>query len=264
MSRRRARLLARVERRYEIVDQPFTIGPLRLNFTRVKDADRVLDQVCAEQDAHERKSQERKNGNELHLPYWAELWDSSIGVGHWLVTNRGQMSRRWDDGDKEIERDSHSLTLSPGHLVTLSSSPPHTLDLGCGMGLAGTVAAAMGHRVTLADIESPALLFARLNTLPYASRAYVRKLNWQTDNLGERFDLILGADVLYERAQWEFLEPFWRAHLAERGVVILGEPGRMTGDQFGEWIAARGWTLTQLEQPVVGRARPIRLFVLNR
>ena len=62
------------------------------------------------------------------------------------------------------------------------------------MGLAGTVAAAMGHRVTLADIESPALLFARLNTLPYASRAYVRKLNWQTDNLGERFDLILGAE----------------------------------------------------------------------
>jgi predicted nicotinamide N-methyase len=230
--RRRARLLSRIQHRYEIVEEPFVIGPLQLSFTRVKDADRVLDQVCDEQDNRERKTHERREGNDLHLPYWAELWDSSIGVGHWLV--RSNLRNR------------------------------NVLDLGCGMGFAGTVAAMLGHRVTLVDIETPALLFARLNTLPYSSHVRVQKLNWQRDRLTDRFDLILGADVLYERAQWDFLEPFWRAHLADNGIVVLGEPGRMTGDLFGDWIASRGWTLSQHEQPVPTRTRPIRLFVLNR
>jgi predicted nicotinamide N-methyase len=132
------------------------------------------------------------------------------------------------------------------------------------MGLAGMVAAAMGHRVLLADLEPAALLFAKLNTLPYAKRCRTRQLNWQTDKLDERFDLILGADVLYERAQWEYLDRFWQLHLADGGAVLLGEPGRQTGDFFIEWIKHRNWTLTQFEQPVPTRSRPIRLFQLNR
>ena len=121
LARRRARLLSRIQRRYDVVDESFVLGPLQVNFTRVKDADRVLDQVCDEQDARERATDQRREGNELHLPYWAELWDSSIGVGHWLV--------RSDLRNRQV------------------------LDLGCGMGFAGTVAAAMGHRVILADLR---------------------------------------------------------------------------------------------------------------
>lgn len=231
LSRRRARLLARITRQYEMIQEQLIIEPLRVHFTRVKDANRVLDQVCAAQDRREQSSHDRRNGNDLHLPYWAELWDSSFGVGHYLVRS-----------DLRNQR---------------------VLDLGCGMGLAGTVAAAMGHHVTLADLETPALLFARLNTLPYAHRAHVRQLNWQVDRLGVRFDIILGADVLYEKAQWDYLEPFWREHLNANGFVLLGEPGRGTGDLFGEWITARGWSLQQHQQHVPGRALPIRLFLLT-
>jgi predicted nicotinamide N-methyase len=232
LAKRRARLLFRIMRRYEIIEESLALGPLRIPFTRVKDPNRVLDQVCAEEDTREKSTGERRKDNDLHLPYWAELWDSSIGVGHWLVQ--------------------------------ANLPPRRVLDLGCGMGLAGTVAAAMGHGVLLVDIETPALLFARLNTLSYPRRVRARQLNWQTDRLGDRFDLILGADVLYERAQWEYLEPFWREHLAPDGVVLLGEPGRGTGDLFGEWIARQGWTLNLFEQPVATRPRPIRLFQLTR
>jgi predicted nicotinamide N-methyase len=230
--RRRQRLLARIRRKYEIAEEPFVIGPLRFTFTRVKDPDRVLDQVCNEEDSRETKTGERLAGNDLHLPYWAELWDSSIGVGHFLVKS--------------------------------NPKTPRVLDLGCGMGLAGTVAAAIGHPVLLADIETPALLFAKLNTLPYSHRVRIRKLNWQRDHLGEQFDLIIGADVVYERAQWEYLEPFWREHLAPQGEVLLGEPGRGTGDLFGEWITNRGWSLRLFEQAIPSRKNPIRLFQLRR
>ena len=131
------------------------------------------------------------------------------------------------------------------------------------MGLSGTVAAALGARVTFADLEPAALLFARLNSLPWRRRVRTRQMNWRTDQLDQRFDLILGADILYERAQWGWLEPFWRGHLAEHGTVLLGEPGRQTGDLFVEWIVARGWMLERFEQAVPARPRPVRIFRLR-
>ena len=75
--------------------------------------------------------------------------------------------------------------------------------------------------------KPPALLFAQLNSLPYAARVRTRRLDWRADHLGERFDLILGADILYERKQWDFLEPFWRAHLAPGAISAP----RRTGPQ---------------------------------
>ena len=115
-----------------------------------------------------------------------------------------------------------------------------------------------------ADIEPPALLFARLNSLPWSSRVRTRKLNWRTDRLAERFDLIIGADILYERAQWEYQEPFLRHHLATDGTVLLGEPGRQTGDGFVEWIRERGWHLEIFPETVPTREKPVRLFRLQR
>jgi predicted nicotinamide N-methyase len=137
------------------------------------------------------------------------------------------------------------------------------LDLGCGMGLAGTAAAALGAQVMFADIETPALLFARLNSLPWKSQVTARRLNWRTDHLDAKFDVILGADILYEKAQWEFLEPFWRSHLGADGVVLLGEPGRQTGDLFIDWMSQRSWRMQLFQEPVPHRAKPIRIFRLH-
>jgi predicted nicotinamide N-methyase len=129
--------------------------------------------------------------------------------------------------------------------------------------LAGTVAAALGANVLFADLEPDSLLFATLNCLPWRERIRTRRLNWQKDHLDERFDLILGADILYEKQQWPFLEPFWREHLTRNGSVLLGEPGRQTGDLFLEWIKPKQWKTEISEQPVPTRPRPIRLFHLS-
>ena len=78
------------------------------------------------------------------------------------------------------------------------------------------------------------------------------------------FDLIIGADVLYERAQWDFLEPFWRNHLADEGRIILGEPGRRTGEEFPDWIKSRGWYCTSSQRRLVENNKTIRLFLLQK
>ena len=228
-----ARLLARIHRRYQTKTQTWRIGLLEIPFTRIADPDVVLDQVAAEEDRREKVSGKRHEGEELHLPYWAELWESGLGIGQLLVS-------------------SPQLVLGK-----------NVLDLGCGMGLAGTVAAALGAHVLFADLEPDSLLFATLNSLPWREKVRTRRLNWQKDQLDEQFDLILGADILYEKQQWAFLEPFWRKHIAPAGSILLGEPGRQTGNLFLEWIKTKNWKLALSEQPVPTRPRPIRVFHLS-
>jgi predicted nicotinamide N-methyase len=88
-------------------------------------------------------------------------------------------------------------------------------------------------------------------------------VNWKTDRLSEKFDVILGADIVYDRGQWEYLEPFWRGQLKEGGAVMLGEPGRQTGDLFMKWLRERGWELEVVEEKVETRERAIRVIFLR-
>jgi predicted nicotinamide N-methyase len=229
---KRQRLLRRIESRYRVMTETVRIGTLTFTFTRIADPDKVLDEVAAEEDRLEKVSGKRIDGDYLHLPYWAELWDSAAGLA------------------QQLQRISDLNRMN-------------VLDLGCGMGLSGTVAALLGARVLFADLEAPALLLAKLNSLDALTRVRTRQLDWRRDRLDEEFDLILGADILYERKQWDHLEPFWREHIAENGTVLLGEPGRPTGDAFPDWIQKRGWDLSIAEEPVPTRERPIRLFTLS-
>jgi len=231
------RLLARIQRRYRTTTEDLSFGGVTIRFTRVAEPDRVLDEIVAEEDRREKISGIRLQDPQ-HLPYWAELWESALGIAAAITEMKFTESTR-------------------------------VLDLGCGMGLAGAAAAAMGAQVMLADLETPALLFAKLNCLPLSRRVRIRQLNWQVDRLNEQFDLILGADILYERKQWEFLNEFWKTHLAEGGSVLLGEPGRQSGDLFMPWIAERGWKLREGSQRArTERAGPdgkaIRVFFLSR
>jgi predicted nicotinamide N-methyase len=229
----RLRLLARIHRRYQTVDVAFTLAGTPFAFTRIADPGVVLDAVADAEEARA-KLAAPEDPHPLHLPYWAELWDSAIGICQYM----------WRQ----------PRTTMAGQFV---------LDLGCGMGLSGCVAASLGAHVCFADLEPDALLFARLNSLPHAARIRTHRIDWRTDRLTERFDLILGADILYERSQWDYLEPFWRAHLSPTGRILLGEPGRQTGDLFIPWITSKGWTLKEHTEPVPTRTVPIRIFEVN-
>ena len=267
---RRNRLLWRIHRRYVTTTLEVQFGNLNFPFTRIADPDRVLDEVAEEADLRERLSGRREEDEHLHLPYWAELWDSAFGLGQLLAGQKSADKETRRQGDKHKNQQSatsnQQLHFSPPPPPPLPVSPSswrRVLDLGCGMGLAGTVAAALGANVTFADIEPAALLFAQLNSLPWRQCARFRKLNWRTDAISEKFNLILGADILYERSQWEFLDPFWRGHLAKGGQVWLGEPGRQTGDMFIEWIKSREWELAIDQEFVPTRLAPIRILVIR-
>jgi len=222
--RQRARLEARIRRQYVTVCEAYHFGAVTVQLTRVAQPDEML----------ERMEQDAKSGGTASprwQPYWAELWGCSLAVCQRLV-----------------QQDLQGLRV---------------LDLGCGLGLTGTVAAARGARVTMVDAAPPALLFARLNSWPYRDRVQVRRLDWCRDRLAGPFPWIVGADILYDRSDWPHLEAFWRAHLAPDGIVLLGEGGRSTGGEFPDWLDGRGWRLDRTETMLPGHPRPIRLFQLQ-
>lgn len=228
----RERLLWRIRRRFPTRTQSMTLGPLTFDFFRCADPDRVLDEVAEEADRRERLSGQRdKPGDTLHLPYWAELWDSSYVIGAELAG-----------------RDLKGMEV---------------LDLGCGMGLTGCASAYAGANVLMADLEAPALLFAALNAWPWRDHARTRVTNWQTDDLGQTYPLIVGADILYERKQWDYLDPFFRKHLAPGGEILLGEPGRQTGEYFIPWAQGKGWKVTVELRPTETRPVPVRVITLR-
>jgi len=279
------RLLARIRRRYQTRTEVVRFGDVSFPFTRIKDPEAVLDEVAEEET---RRTKIKKDGTvtfkgePLRMPYWAELWESAEAISAWLVERSGQVEGNGTEPSERVpsplavSQRASAKQFSPYESASGKSNPldvttrpppgfsrPTALDLGCGMGLAGCTAAACGYVVTFADIEAPSLLFAELNALPF-HHVKCRKTNWQTDDLRERFDLIIGADILYERTQWDFLEPFWSHHLAENGKVLLGEPGRPTGEPFAEWIQSRGWTVSIEKRKVASRAEPIRLLILEK
>jgi hypothetical protein len=100
------------------------------------------------------------------------------------------------------------------------------------MGLPGLFLAAAGHDVTLTDLEPEALEFARANALVNnLPGVKVRRLDWLAPDVTERFEAVIGSELLYNEKVAEHLmrllhnlpEPGCPIHLA-RGPAV--PPGR--------------------------------------
>lgn len=143
-------------------------------------------------------------------PYWAVLWPSGIALAAYLRTQRNLV-----------------------HKVTL--------ELGCGAGLPGLVARLKGARVLQTDLFPDAVALARWNARRN-SVGGIRYLamDWQHWSVRGRFDRILAADVLYERALHAPLQAILEANLAPRGEAWFADPGRPLALEFAARLEAAG------------------------
>lgn len=194
---------------------PFLDYPLRnsdicfnsqsFHLTVVDEPDRYLEKL----------SREDVEGT-LFLPYWTYLWESSIGLAKHLSDNRATLS------DKRI------------------------LEIGCGYGLAGIVAAKFGANVTFTDFEHDALQFARYNSQQndVSTGAYVQ-MDWSAPCFQNRFDVVLGADVIYEEQNWDPIIELLHNLLELKGVAIFSEPNRKNADGFFKLIRENGFTFKE-------------------
>ena len=65
--------------------------------------------------------------------------------------------------------------------------------------------------------------------------------DWRTWRHTARYDVILGADILYERAMYAYLEPIFQQNLAPGGCLLLADPCRPQALEFAAHLEKHGW-----------------------
>ncbi len=121
------------------------------------------------------------------------------------------------------------------------------LEIGCGLGLASLVLQRRGADVIASDMHplaEPFLAYnSALNSLP--SVRY-RKLRWAVPlpTLG-LFDLLIAADVLYEREHAELLAALVARHASPEAEVVFSDPGRGNSGVFARALALQGFASSE-------------------
>jgi predicted nicotinamide N-methyase len=116
-----------------------------------------------------------------------------------------------------------------------------TVELGCGLGLPGLVAARRGAAVTFVDRERAPLTFVRAS----ARASGLGPVDLVVADLTSGavrgpFDLVLLAEVLYDRAAFAAIARAVAALLAPRGVALLADGARIDTRAFYPELVAAG------------------------
>ncbi len=141
------------------------------------------------------------------------------------------------------------------------------IELGCGLGLPGLVAARRGATVTFVDREHAPLVFVRASAQANGLGAVdLVETDLTAGAVRGRFDLVLLAEVLYDRAAFPAIARAIEALLAPRGVALLADGGRIDTRAFYPELAACGLGVdtTSHRVPADGVWETIALSTIRR
>jgi len=188
------------------------------------DLDPLLNLLMEKEETHPDVLDER-------MPYWAELWPSSILMAETIV-----------------ER---AKTLPKGTWV----------ELGCGPGLPGIMAAKTGRQGISSDYLQEALWLSELNAHQNncSKQISFQNIDWRSPPSTVKADWILAGDVAYESRNFNPLFHTFDQLLLPGGEIWIGEPGRPIADAFFQGLDARGW-----KKERINTSDPARLFRFTR
>ena len=141
--------------------------------------------------------------------------------------------------------------LWSGARVLADVIPPHAgsvLEIGCGLGLPGLVAARRGARVTFLDRVPEALAFVRASAAANdVVGAHFVVADATCPVVRARFDLVLVAELLYDRALFGPLAAALARAIAPGGRALLTDAGRTDTAAFYPALDAAGlrWRATE-------------------
>jgi predicted nicotinamide N-methyase len=204
-------------RRFVLAEQPVTVGDHVVRLLRPNNADDLI--------------REEDYVLDERLPYWADVWPSSIVLANDLAQEQGA---------------GRSL-----------------LELGCGLGLVTVAGMLAGYDVLATDYYEDALLFSAENARRAVGKPPgVRMVNWRMlpDDLGV-YDRLVAADVLYEREYGPLVAEVIARALAPAGRATIADPGRDAAAEFLTRCAALGLRVEAprevpfVEEPIRQRIR---------
>jgi predicted nicotinamide N-methyase len=183
-------LVKTLENRFRTSIDEVTVGKQTFNILRPANSDDLI--------------REEDFVKDERLPYWADIWPSSVILAERLMELKG-------DGKTALE-------------------------LGCGVGLSTLAATKAGFDVLSTDYYEDALDVTRANVFRILGKsAKTRLVDWRhfPDDLGT-FDLVFASDVLYEKEYAALLPGLFVRSLAAGGVALVADPGRIAVPVFLE------------------------------
>ena len=130
------------------------------------------------------------------FPFWVKLWEASMMLAHTMG----------------------SLPPKPGSTL---------LELGAGLAAPGLVAAALGYKVTLSDYEPIILDFQRVSAAASDLKGVDFKIiDWNNPPKMEKFDTIIGAEILFREEFFEPLLSILDTFLTPDGTIYLAHDMR--------------------------------------
>ena len=201
-----------ISARYDLLEEVINISDKAIKISRIANPDDLLD-ALAESDPDSLDVKDER------LPYWAEIWPSSIALSTYILR----------------------------HYV--DSKPINALELGCGIGLVGTTAALINWQVTFSDYQQDAIDLALLNAIQNKPDALVssKLIDWRKVPENLSYDCLLAADIIYEE---RFFKPVFnclKSLMSEDGFTLLSEPKRKIASSFFESVEANGLNCECLE-----------------
>jgi predicted nicotinamide N-methyase len=181
----------------ELTEETVPIKGGEINILRPRDSEELLE--------------EKAFDHEELLPYWAEVWPSSLALARALSARSLRGAR--------------------------------TVELGCGLGLVSIAAALAGARVLATDWSAEAVRFTIENARRNEARVDTEVVDWSapaTIVARAPWQLVLGSDVLYERRNVAQILDLLPRLVDETGEVWIADPGREASMEFLEQ-ADRDW-----------------------
>ena len=161
-------------------------------------------------------------------PYWAYLWSGARALADYLA-----------------------------HWTRLRGC--RVLEIGCGLGLPGAVAAAAGADVTFVDGARPALEFVRATLRTNGLRGTLVCADYRALAPAARFALVLAAEVAYEPERFDDLAATIARHLAPDGAALVADGFRTDTRPLYRALAAHGLATRALEVRISEEGRPARV-----
>lgn len=140
-------------------------------------------------------------------PHWARLWPSALALG---------------DG-----------------LSKMALGDLRVLELGCGLGLPSLVAARAGARVLATDGSVDALAFVAETCARNNLEAQIGQVVWEEPKCllaKAPWDVVVAADVLYERAAADALLDLLPRIVSPHGLAVIADPDGFGAHTIGEAI----------------------------